>query len=101
MRLTTLLGLLPLIRASVDVEEIPTLDIILADNEAVVNTTETEAPPPRWQCDIRAWSRSPDISPGTHLPADARLSLNGTECDQVVKWEAGVRFIERAIIKKM
>lgn len=52
-----------------------------------------------FDCYPAGWVRAPDLYPGLSTPADARLYLNGTECDQVVKWEVGLRFKERAILK--
>lgn len=52
-----------------------------------------------WQCDVRAWTRAPDLSPGKVLPADARLAANGSACGDIVKWEVGMRLKERALIK--
>jgi hypothetical protein len=52
-----------------------------------------------FDCYPAGWVRAPDLYPGLSTPADARLYLNGTECDQIVKWEVGLRFRERAILK--
>jgi hypothetical protein len=54
---------------------------------------------PFWLCDVRAWTRAPDLSPGKVLPADARLAANGSACGDIVKWEVGMRLKERALIK--
>jgi len=54
---------------------------------------------PTWQCDIRVWTRAPDLSPGRNIPADARLAANGSACGDIVKWEVGMRLKERALIK--
>lgn len=62
------------------------------------NTTEVEEP--RWACDLRAWTRAADLSPGAVVPAEARLAANGSACGDVVGWEVGLRFKERAIIKR-
>ena len=53
-----------------------------------------------WQCDVRAWTRAPDLYPGTTLPGEARLALNGSDCGDVLSWAVGLRLRERAIIKK-
>lgn len=52
-----------------------------------------------WDCDIRSWTRAPDLIPGHSIPAETRLWMNGTGCGDVVKWEVGLRMLERAIIK--
>jgi hypothetical protein len=52
-----------------------------------------------WNCDIRAWTRAPDLIPGHSIPAETRLNLNGSACKDVVGWEMGMRMKERAIIK--
>lgn len=55
---------------------------------------------PAWPCDIRVWTRAPDLTPDTVLPADARLAANGSACGEITKWEVGMRLKERALIKK-
>ena len=52
-----------------------------------------------FDCYPAGWVRAPDLYPGLSTPADARLYLNGTECNQIVKWEVGLRLKERAILK--
>ena len=52
-----------------------------------------------FDCYPAGWVRAPDLYPGLSTPADARLYLNGTKCDQFIKWEVGLRFKERAILK--
>lgn len=52
-----------------------------------------------WDCDIRAWTRAPDLIPGHSIPAETRLNMNGTGCVDVVGWEVGLRLKERSIIK--
>lgn len=54
---------------------------------------------PTWDCDVRVWTRAPDLSPGKAIPADARLAANGSACGDIVKWEVGMRLKERALIK--
>lgn len=67
------------------------------------STTEPDnatAPPiPRWDCEVRAWTRAPDLAPNTAIPAEVRLALNGSDCADIVSWKAGLRFKERAIVK--
>jgi len=53
---------------------------------------------PPWDCDIRAWTRAPDLYPGANLPAEARLAANGSACGDIIGWEAGLRYKERAVI---
>ena len=52
-----------------------------------------------WDCDIRAWTRAPDLIPGHSIPAETRLNLNGSACKEVIGWDMGIRMKERAIIK--
>jgi len=52
-----------------------------------------------WDCDIKAWTRAPDLIPGHSIPAETRLWMNGSACGDVVGWEVGMRMLERAIIK--
>ena len=52
-----------------------------------------------WDCDIRAWTRAPDLIPGHTIPAETRLNMNGSACKDVIGWEMGMRMKERAIIK--
>jgi hypothetical protein len=74
---------------------------ILLDGVHVADSTDSGAnhTAPAWQCDVRAWTRAPDLSPGVVLPADARLAANGSACGDIVKWEVGMRLKERALIK--
>lgn len=103
MRYSALLALLPAIAAfKADLEPIPTLESLMEDTKLALNVTPLDEPvSPKWACDIRAWTRAADLYPGAKIPGDARLAMNGTECDQVVKWQVGLRYLERAIIKKM
>lgn len=56
--------------------------------------------PPKWSCTIKAWVRAPDLSPNLLVSsADARLKANGTDCDDIVKWEVGLRFKERGVVR--
>lgn len=57
------------------------------------------AAPEEWACDLRAWTRAPDLSPGLSTPAEARLAANGSACEEIARWEVGLRFKERAIVK--
>ena len=72
-------------------------------SEVSLDSEEHDTPPnlrkPKWECDVRSWVRAPDLYPGAKLPADARLSLNGTECGDVVGWSVGLRLKERATVK--
>jgi hypothetical protein len=52
-----------------------------------------------WDCDIKAWTRAPDLIPGHSIPAETRLWMNGSACKDVIEWEVGMRMLERAIIK--
>ncbi|WWD00315.1 hypothetical protein V866_007226 [Kwoniella sp. B9012] len=53
----------------------------------------------KWECDIRSWVRAPDLRPSSVIPAETRLSANGSDCKDIEKWEVGLRFKERAILK--
>jgi len=64
-------------------------------DEGTINT----GPETEWACDIRAWTRAPDLFPGAIVPAEARLAANGSACVDIVGWEAGLRYKERAIVK--
>lgn len=52
-----------------------------------------------WDCEVRAWVRAPDLRPSASFPAQARLAANGSDCGDIERWEVGLRFKERAIIK--
>lgn len=56
-------------------------------------------PTQEWACNIRSWTRAPDLSPGLGTPSDARLAFNGSDCNDIVGWQVGLRFKERAITK--
>lgn len=73
----------------------------LAPLKNPVNNLSTLPLPPiqEWACDIRSWTRAPDLSPGLVTPADARLAFNGSNCNDIVGWQVGLRFKERAIVK--
>lgn len=66
-------------------------DILFAD------TTESTGD---WPCHLHGWVRAPDLQPDTVIPAEARLVVNGTKCDMITKWQVGLRFKERAVIKR-
>ncbi|WVF70139.1 hypothetical protein IAT40_004927 [Kwoniella sp. CBS 6097] len=53
----------------------------------------------KWACDVRSWVRAPDLRPDTVIPAEARLAVNGSACGDIVGWDVGLRFKERAIVK--
>ncbi|KAE8542879.1 hypothetical protein D1P53_000942 [Cryptococcus gattii VGV] len=73
--------------------------VMLSDTNNI-NTDELDAASAdEWDCDIRSWVRAPDLAPGQVHPAEARLAMNGTSCGEIVRWEVGLRFKERAIIK--
>jgi hypothetical protein len=67
----------------------------------LVSLTATTADPRAspFDCHPRAWVRAPDLVPGMVTPAQARLSLNGTECPELKEWKVGLRMKERAIFK--
>jgi hypothetical protein len=52
-----------------------------------------------WPCDVRVWTRAPDLSPNSIIPGEARLAANGTGCVDMISWSVGLRYKERAIIK--
>lgn len=56
-------------------------------------------PAKEWDCDIRSWTRAPDLMAGHQVPAETRLVLNGTECRDIEGWQVGLRMKERAIVK--
>jgi hypothetical protein len=92
---------LPLVRAVVDIEttcfgshgqQIPCFNLEDDIDGAVELNGE-------WDCDIRAWTRAPDLIPGHSIPAETRLNMNGSACKDIVGWDVGMRMKERAIIK--
>nr|XP_031857950.1 uncharacterized protein CI109_006662 [Kwoniella shandongensis]KAA5525022.1 hypothetical protein CI109_006662 [Kwoniella shandongensis] len=63
---------------------------------------EANSPPTHtheWSCDVRSWVRAPDLTPGVVHPAEARLAVNGSDCGDIQRWDVGLRFKERAIVK--
>jgi hypothetical protein len=62
---------------------------------SLVAATDSE----EWPCDLRVWTRAPDLSPNSIVPGEARLAANGTGCMDIASWSVGLRFKERAIIK--
>lgn len=61
--------------------------------------SEPNFPVGSWSCEVRAWVRAPDLQPLLVSSADARLLLNGTGCEDIVKWEVGLEYKERSIVK--
>jgi hypothetical protein len=59
----------------------------------------TSAPEDEWDCDVRSWTRAPDLIAGHQIPGETRLWLNGTGCRDIERWELGLRLKERAIVK--
>lgn len=55
--------------------------------------------PARWECDVQAWVRAPDLSPNALIAGDARLKANGTQCQDLVGWTLGLVLKERAIVR--
>lgn len=53
----------------------------------------------RWDCDVKAYVRAPDLSPNVLLQGDARLVANGTACTDLVGWQLGLVMKERAIVR--
>ena len=52
-----------------------------------------------WACDIRTWVRAPDLAPNLRATGDARFVANGTDCPDIVKWDIGLNFKERSIVR--
>lgn len=71
--------------------------VVAKDVPAVSPVTANESSP--WDCEIRAWTRAPDLQPDATIPAEARLALNGSSCNEVIGWQTGLRFKERTIVK--
>jgi hypothetical protein len=61
--------------------------------------TDTSPKTDEWDCDIRSWTRAPDLLPGHQIPGETRLWVNGTGCRDIESWELGLRLKERAIVK--
>jgi hypothetical protein len=87
---------LPLVRAVIHVE---TTCLGPHGHQIPCSDLEDDMSNEEWNCDIRAWTRAPDLIPGHSIPAETRLNLNGSACKDVVGWEMGMRMKERAIIK--
>ncbi|WWC67721.1 uncharacterized protein I206_101633 [Kwoniella pini CBS 10737] len=83
-----------------DTSSTPEFDSLSSESSSIAldDTKITEEIKP-WQCDIRSWVRAPDLQPSTTIPGETRLSANGSDCANIIKWEIGLRFKERAIIK--
>ncbi|KAK8847332.1 hypothetical protein IAR55_005189 [Kwoniella newhampshirensis] len=79
------------------VEFIPSLDVV--QDVIKIETTSSPESEVDWACDVRSWVRAPDLTPGEIHPAEARLAVNGSACRDIVKWDVGLRFKERAIVK--
>ena len=73
---------------------------IIFDEATIAALSAANDTQPAWKCDVRVWTRAPDLSPGKVFPADARLAANGSACGDIVQWNVGMRLKERAIIKK-
>jgi hypothetical protein len=61
--------------------------------------TESKSNEEEWDCEVRTWTRAPDLIPGNTIPAETRLALNGTQCSDIIGWQIGLRMKERALIK--
>ena len=97
-----LLGLHSGLASAISIQGIPGLagsffNSLESVSEVTIATDAVKVP--QWACDIRAWTRAPDLYPGAKIPAEARLAVNGSACGDIVGWEAGLRYKERAIIK--
>jgi hypothetical protein len=77
----------------------PTVSLLTLGSILLLGGGPVAAAPEEWACDLRAWTRAPDLSPGLSTLAEARLAGNGTACNEIDRWEVGLRFKERAIIK--
>lgn len=66
-------------------------------NPSVLSSSTTTTTP--FDCEVRSWVRSPDLLPSQIQPAQARWSLNGSDCSEFVKAEVGLRFRERSLVK--
>ncbi|ORY28977.1 hypothetical protein BCR39DRAFT_588501 [Naematelia encephala] len=71
------------------------VEVIVEEESTLVQSTAES-----WPCEVRSWVRAPDLAPSGTFPAQARLALNGSACGDVVGWQVGLRYKERAIIKK-
>ncbi|OCF59071.1 hypothetical protein L486_03570 [Kwoniella mangroviensis CBS 10435] len=75
-----------------------TIDNLAEDIDAGIKE-RIEVKEDKWECDVRSWVRAPDLRPSSVIPAETRLSANGSDCKDIEKWEVGLRFKERAIVK--
>jgi hypothetical protein len=71
----------------------------LADNDDSFLDDSADDNVAEWDCDIRSWTRAPDLIPGHQIPGETRLWVNGTGCKDIELWELGLRLKERAIVK--
>ncbi|GAA6063829.1 hypothetical protein JCM10212_002586, partial [Sporobolomyces blumeae] len=56
--------------------------------------------PPPWNCTLASWVRAPDLSANRVVDADARLVLDGPDCQpDIVQWSVGLELRERAVVK--
>lgn len=55
--------------------------------------------PAPWDCDIRAWVRAPDLQPGATIPAEVRVTMNGSMCGDIKGWSVGLQMKERGLLK--
>jgi hypothetical protein len=90
--LTRGIATFPSYEICIDGESGNTIPCSYLDEDLDVNNTE-------WDCDIKSWTRAPDLIPGHSIPAETRLWMNGSACKDVIEWEVGMRMLERAIIK--
>lgn len=51
------------------------------------------------RCHAVGFIRAPDLRPGQTFDVDAKLVMHGKECEEVEKWEVGLRLKERAIFR--
>jgi len=77
---------------------LPTLSASPVDAPASPAPAKATAPAP-WACDIRTWVRAPDLAPNLRATGDARIVANGTDCADIIKWDVGLIFKERSIVR--
>ncbi len=63
---------------------------------APLTPVETGTP---WDCDLRTWVRAPNLAPNMRATGDARYVANGTDCADIVKWDVGLVYKERSIVR--
>ena len=81
---------------TVALHALPTVYASPVDAPASPAPAKTTAP---WACDIRTWVRAPDLAPNLRATGDARFVTNGTDCADIVKWDVGLIFKERSIVR--